>query len=216
MRRVRRRSALAHRPVDAGPHRLGPRVPFLSPVGQPEHVARAAGVHDAAGRSRRAEIARGSVERTVLGQRRLVAHQGVRDGPRPDLPQPPRARGPRHRRAGRRGARARRRHRRAAAGARRSEDRRAGGRRGLQGRRGLHGAVPRTPRRSSRSGSPTATASRGRRPSAARRRGSSSRTCGGGAATTARRTTGRRRACSSRACRSRPLDPISWTSRRPC
>ncbi len=74
-------------------------------------------------------------------QRGLAAHQGVRDGPRPDLPEPQGARGPGDRDAGRRGARPRGRDRREAARAPRPEDRRARRGRGLQGRRHLQGPV---------------------------------------------------------------------------
>ena len=102
VRRLRRRGDIARRRRHADPDRLGPRLPLVPPVGQPEHLARAGGVHDAPRPPARREEARRSVRRRrpVLGERRLDAHQGVRDGPRPDLSQPERPRRKGHRRPG--------------------------------------------------------------------------------------------------------------------
>ena len=87
-------------PDDADPDRLRPRLPLVPPVREPEHLARPGRLHGAPGTAAGREEARGPVRRRhVLGERRLDAHPGVRDGPRPDLRQPARARRPRHRRA---------------------------------------------------------------------------------------------------------------------
>ncbi len=162
---------------DADPDRLRPRVPLVPPVGQPEHLARAGRLHGDPGPAAGREEAEGPVRRRhLLGKRRLDAHQGLRDGPRPDLRQPARAAkghgivAPADSKAVQDAARG------AAADDDRSDDRRADGGCRLQARRHLQGPVPATTRRSCRSASPTATVCRGSRRSAARRRGSSIRT----------------------------------------
>ena len=114
--------------------------------------------------------------RHVLGERRLVAHEGVRDGARPDLRQPPGPRRPRHRGARRGIARGAGRDRAEAPDADRSEDRRAHRRRGLQARRHLLRSVCRQRRRAA--GRPCRRLPRvvADRRSAARRPASSTRT----------------------------------------
>ncbi len=94
-RSARRGSPRAHRSRHHGAGRLRPRLPFLAKVGQPQHLARATGLHRAqlAGRpgAGREEARRPLRRRRVLGKRRLVAHPRLCDGTRPDLFQPARA-----------------------------------------------------------------------------------------------------------------------------
>ena len=98
VRRVCRRSRRARRSRDADPDRLGPRLPLVPPVGEPEHLARAGRLHGDSGPAAGRKDAQGPVRRRhVLGKRRLDAHQGVRDGARPDLREPAGPRRPRPR-----------------------------------------------------------------------------------------------------------------------
>ena len=174
VRRLRRRGALAHRPVDADPHRLGPRVPFVPPVGQPEHVARAAGLHDAPGADaparRRSWICsaadnsgRTSTGRTP-GRTRWASARSIstsRDARASGIVAP--------------GAEARALEREIAAKLLTLIDPKTGARvvdAVYKPTRSTRGRTSRMPP-SCRSGSPTATACRGRRRSAARRRASS-------------------------------------------
>ena len=65
----------ARRPDDADPDRVGPRLPLVPPVGEPEHLARAGRLHGDPGPAAGREEAQGSVRRRhVLGERRLDAH----------------------------------------------------------------------------------------------------------------------------------------------
>ena len=113
--------------------------------------------------------------RHVLGERGLVAHAGVRDGPRPDLHQPQGPRRPRHRRA--RGTRrsVQDDSGRAPLDDDRSQDRGADGGRGTSATTSIRAPTWPTPR-SCRWDSPTAIGCRGSRRSAARRPASSTRT----------------------------------------
>ena len=92
-RRLRRRSGRARRSRRAGDDCVRPRLPLVAQGGQPEHLAGAEGLHGAAGPAAgREEARRICSAAALLGERRLVAHQRLRDGPRPDLLQPSRPR----------------------------------------------------------------------------------------------------------------------------